>query len=113
MKKMIALLMAALTLLGCVSTLAESAFTPAAYEWKFIKKIPMKPKYTEEVEHKGTVERLTYATHSYALEAVAAGTEPAARLLRKPLSADGAGKELPHFPKAAAHSRSISRMGKP
>ncbi len=74
MKKAVALILAAMTLFVCAASVAEGAFTPASYEWKFIKKIPMKPKYTEETEHKGTVERLTYATRSYALEAVAAGT---------------------------------------
>ena len=67
------LLMALCLLLGCASAIAESSYTPASYEWSFIKKIPMKPKYTEEVEHKGTVEVLTYTTHSYTLEALAAG----------------------------------------
>ena len=67
------LMMAVCVLLSGASAIAESAFTPANYEWSFIKKIPMKPKYTEEVEHKGTVEMLTYTTHSYALEAVASG----------------------------------------
>ena len=39
----------------------------------FIKKIPMKPKYTEDVEHHGSVVTLNYTTHAYALEAMAAG----------------------------------------
>ena len=73
LKKVLSLALLAALLLSCVSVLAESSYTAPAYSWKFIKKIPMKPKYTEEVDHKGTVEKLTYMTHSYALEAVAAG----------------------------------------
>ena len=73
LKKVLSLALLAVLLLSCVSVLAESSYTAPAYSWKFIKKIPMKPKYTEEVDHKGTVEKLTYMTHSYALEAVAAG----------------------------------------
>lgn len=75
MKRILSLALAVLMLLSVAAVAtAESSFTPAKYEWSFIKKIPMKPKYTEEVEHKGTVEKLTYTTHSYAMEAVAAGT---------------------------------------
>lgn len=73
MKRIVSLFLAAILLLSAVSALADSTFTPADYNWKFIKKIPIKPKYTEEVEHKGTVEHLTYTTHSYAMEAVASG----------------------------------------
>lgn len=72
-KHVLALALALCLLTGSIAALAESGFTPADYPWSFIKKIPMKPKYTEEVEHKGTVEKLTYTTHSYALEAVASG----------------------------------------
>lgn len=72
--KLLSLLLAAALLLGAIPALAESAYTASQYEWSFIKKIPMKQKYTEEVEHHGTVEKLTYTTHSYALEAVASGS---------------------------------------
>lgn len=74
MKKIVSLMLALVMILTLAATAAaESSFTPANYEWSFVKKIPMKPKFTEEVENKGTVEHLTYATHSYAMEAVAAG----------------------------------------
>ncbi len=73
MRKSLFFLLLVLLAAGCFSALAESTYTAPDYEWNFIKKIPMKPKYTEDVEHHGTVERLTYTTHSYALEAVAAG----------------------------------------
>ena len=66
-------LLAAALLLSMASALAESGYTAPDYEWKFIKKVPMKPKYTEDVENHGTVETLRYTTHAYALEAVAAG----------------------------------------
>ena len=73
-RKMMSLLLAAALLLGAIPALAEGGYTAPQYEWSFIKKIPMKQKYTEEVEHHGTVEKLTYTTHSYALEAVASGS---------------------------------------
>ena len=69
----LSLLLIAALVLGNVAALAESAYTAPDYEWSFIKKIPMKPKYTEDVEHHGTVETLRYTTHAYAIEAVAAG----------------------------------------
>lgn len=52
-------------------------------DWGFIRKIPMKPKYTEACEEHGTVEKLTYSCHSYALEAIATGE------WEQSLSADG------------------------
>lgn len=46
----------------------EDNFVTADYSaWNFIKKIPMKPKYTEEVEEKGTVEMVTYTCPYYAM----------------------------------------------
>ena len=63
-------LLAAALLLSMAPALAESGYTAPDYEWKFIKKVPMKPKYTEDVENHGTVETLRYTTHAYALEAV-------------------------------------------
>ena len=75
MKKLIALILAALMVFSLAAAAAESAYTAPEYSWGFVKKLPKKAaKYLEEVEHHGTVERLTYTTHSYALEAVAAGT---------------------------------------
>ena len=75
MKKLIALILAAFMLFSLAAAAAESAYTAPEYSWNFVKKLPKKAaKYLEEVEHHGTVERLTYTTHSYALEAVAAGT---------------------------------------
>ena len=74
-KRLSALLLAALMVLSLAASAAESAYTAPEYPWSFIKKLPKKAaKYLEEVEHHGTVERLTYTTHSYALEAVAAGS---------------------------------------
>lgn len=72
MKKLIALVLALTTIFPAAA--AESGFPSAQYVWPFITKIPMNPAYTEEVEHRGTVEKLTYTTHSYALEAVADGS---------------------------------------
>ena len=71
MKKIIALLLAALLLLSCVGSALADVYKDAG----FIKKIPMKPKYTEEVENKGTVEKITYTCHAYALEAINDGKE--------------------------------------
>ncbi|MBQ9308772.1 MAG: hypothetical protein IJ229_12685 [Clostridia bacterium] len=78
MKQRTICLLLALTLTLCtamttVCALAESTYSAPTYPWSFIKKIPMKPKYTEASEHCGSVEKITYTTHSYALEAVASG----------------------------------------
>ena len=74
MKKTISLL---LVLIFCLSIVpvafADDAPTGVYTDAGFIKKIPMKPKYTEAVENHGTVEKLTYTCHSYALEAIATG----------------------------------------
>lgn len=79
MKKFTALLLAAV-LLGALalpaSAAVESSFTTTTYEWPFISQVPMDEALTAPVEHRGTVETLTYTTHSYALEAVAAGECP-------------------------------------
>ena len=69
MKKLISLLLA---LVLCMS-LCAAAFADVYTDAGFIKKIPMKPKYTEAVENHGTVEILNYTCHSYALEAMASG----------------------------------------
>ena len=69
MKKIVSLLLA---LVICLSFCA-AAFADVYSDAGFIKKIPMKPKYTEAVENHGTVETLNYTCHSYALEAMAAG----------------------------------------
>ena len=69
MKKFISLLLA---LALCLS-LGAAAFADCYTDAGFIKKIPMKPKYTEAVENHGTVEVLSYTCHAYALEAIAAG----------------------------------------
>ena len=61
MKKLLAVaLLAAMILALCAPALAD-VYKDAG----FIKKIPMKPKYTEETEHKGTVEKITYTCHQY------------------------------------------------
>ena len=70
MKKLIALILALVLCLSVVSALAD-VYSDAG----FIKKIPMKPKYTEARENKGTVEKITYTCHSYAEEAENPGTE--------------------------------------
>ena len=72
-RRLTALILALALLMTALPVLAESAYTAPSYSWSFIKKIPMKPKFSEDVEQHGTVEKLTYTTHSYALEAVAAG----------------------------------------
>ena len=70
MKKLTALILALILCLSAVSALAD-VYSDAG----FIKKIPMKAKYTEAVENKGTVEKITYTCHSYALEALNEGKE--------------------------------------
>ena len=70
MRKLISLLLALILTLSAVSALAD-VYSDAG----FIKKIPMKPKYTEAVENKGTVEKITYTCRSYALEALNPGKE--------------------------------------
>lgn len=55
----LALLLIAALLLGVVPAFAFAEYTAPEYAWSFIKKVPMKPKYTEDVEHHGTVEILT------------------------------------------------------
>ena len=75
LRKTIALILTALLVFPLAAAAAESAYTAPEYPWNFVKKLPKKAaKYLEEVEHHGTVERLTYTTHSYALEAVTAGS---------------------------------------
>ncbi len=69
MKRLLSLLVLFVLCLTALSALAD-VYTDAG----FIKKIPMKPKYTEAVDHHGTVVRLTYEAHSYALEAIASGS---------------------------------------
>ena len=67
-------MMATILMMACVPASAESSYIGPDYEeWAFIRTIPMKDKYTADVEHHGTVETLRYTTHSYAMEAVAAG----------------------------------------
>ena len=70
MKKMTALFLALILCLSAVSALAD-VYSDAG----FIKKIPMKPKYTEERENRGAVEKITYTCHSYAEEEENPGTE--------------------------------------
>ena len=71
MKRMIALLLAALLLCFSAIPALADVYTDAG----FIKKIPMKAKYTEARENRGTVEKITYTCHSYAEEAENPGTE--------------------------------------
>ena len=74
MKKIVSLMLALAMILALAATAAaESSFTPANYEWSFVKKIPMKPKYSEACDQNGTIEHMTYTTHNYALEAIANG----------------------------------------
>ena len=70
MKRMLAITLAGLLMVSLASLVHADVYSDAG----FIKKIPMKPKYTEAVEHHGTVETLTYTCHSYALEAIASGS---------------------------------------
>ena len=64
MKKLLAVVLVAAMLLSlCVSALAD-VYSDAG----FIKKIPMKAKYTAGVDNKGTVERVTYTVHQYVKE---------------------------------------------
>ena len=67
MKRYIALLLAS------VLTMAVPVSAEGSYDWPFIEKIPIDSAYTQQAEHRGRVEKLTYTTHSYALEAVASG----------------------------------------
>ena len=69
MKKLTALLLAALLLMSAVLPALADVYADAG----FIKKIPMKPKYTEAVDNHGTVVTLNYTAHAYALEAMATG----------------------------------------
>ena len=69
MKKLLTLLLACAILM----TVACSALADIYAENSFIKKTPMKPKYSEACDENGTVEKLTYTAHSYALEAIASG----------------------------------------
>ena len=64
MKKILAVaLLAAMILSLCFSAMAD-VYSDAG----FIKKIPMKAKYTSGVENKGTVEKITYTCHQYVKE---------------------------------------------
>ena len=67
MKRYIALLLAS------VLTMAVPVSAEGSYDWPFIEEIPIDSAYTQQAEHRGRVEKLTYTTHSYALEAVASG----------------------------------------
>lgn len=69
MKKIISLMLVSLLVLS----LFTSAMADIYEDNSFIKKIPMKPKYSESCDENGTVEKLTYTCHSYALEAIATG----------------------------------------
>ena len=64
MKRYIALLLAS------VLVMALPVSAEGSYDWPFIEKIPIDSTYTQQAEHRGRVEKLTYTTHSYALEAV-------------------------------------------
>lgn len=69
MKKIVALVLAVMMLL----TAAGSALGDVYSDAGFIKKIPMKPKYSDACAQNGEIVRLTYTTHAYALEAMATG----------------------------------------
>ena len=68
MKKLLSLTLALFVVLSAIPGIAD-VYSDAG----FIKKIPMKPKYTEAVDNHGTVVTLNYTTHAYALEAMATG----------------------------------------
>lgn len=69
MKKILSLVLVSLMMLSVFGT----AFADVYSDSGFIKKIPMKPKYSEACDQNGTIEHMTYTTHNYALEAVANG----------------------------------------
>lgn len=69
MKRLVCSLLIALMMLSVIGT----AFADVYSDSGFIKKIPMKPKYSEACDQNGTIEHMTYTTHNYALEAVANG----------------------------------------
>lgn len=72
--RLLASVMVTVLLLFDFSSCGASSYVGPDYEeWAFIRTIPMKEKYTADVAHHGTVEVLCYTTHSYAMEAVAAG----------------------------------------
>ena len=69
LKRLISLLLA-LTL--CLSILSASADLYSDAD--LIVKLPKKdPAYLKDCENHGTVEKVTYSTHAYAIEAVASG----------------------------------------
>ncbi len=69
MKRLVSLLLA-LTL--CLVVLSASADLYSGAD--FIVKLPKtNPAYLKDCEHHGTVEKVTYSTHAYAIEAVASG----------------------------------------
>ncbi len=70
MKRFLALTMALIVCLAAVSALAD-VYEDAG----FLKKIPLTKKYKQDVEPKGTVEKITYTTRSFALEALNPDTE--------------------------------------
>ena len=70
MKRFLALTLALIVCLAAVSALAD-VYEDAG----FLKKIPLTKKYKQDVEPKGTVEKITYTTRSFALEALNPGTE--------------------------------------
>lgn len=64
MKKFISFVLSLLLILACVGSALADVYSDAG----FIKKIPMKAKYTQAVDEHGTVEVLTYTTHAYEME---------------------------------------------
>ena len=70
MKRFVALMLAMMLCLVSVS-----AFADVYEDAGFLKKIPLAKKYKQDVEQKGTVEKITYTTRSYALEALNPGKE--------------------------------------
>ena len=62
--KTLAFVLALLIVFSCAGAALADVYSDAG----FIKKIPMKAKYTEAVDEHGTVEVLTYTTHVYSLE---------------------------------------------
>ena len=71
MKRILAIVLMLALILGT----SVSAMADLYSDTDFILKVPKKnPGYLKDCEHHGTVEKLSYSTHAYAIEAVAAGT---------------------------------------
>lgn len=71
--------LAIILMLAFIFCSAAPAMADLYSDTDFLTKVPKKnPPYVKDCEYHGTVEKLSYTTHSYALEAVAAGTAESA-----------------------------------